>query len=385
MRVLISLALYGFLLDAVVSVLALWLPLTFLQGLAAALAYLLALVLFAVATFSTRIPKRFALPPIAFLTWANVAGGFPLAFVLPGLVHPVLAGVQLALALVLLGVHRRWASEPPPLDAPGFSWRRMLLCSCLTFVALPVFLTTGVLNSAGVYLEERSGGYFKLRPSGLLLEEREFTRDGKQVRLVSMMHIGEKKFYERVHSSLPADSSAVVLLEGITDEYGLLRSRFSYARLATMLGLESQESSTLQNAAPRPSTPTVAAPTTRKGIRYLHADADVSTFDPVTIQFINSLGVVLGSETLEDAINALREMSRQFAAPGSEQIVLDDILAKRNEHLLAEIDRNLKNAQIVIVPWGAMHLPYVEEQLRKRGFTESGRSSRAAVHFLGNP
>jgi hypothetical protein len=376
MRLLVSIFLHGFLLDALLSVVEEWLPIPALRAVVAWAVFGLGLVLYVLVAFVPRLPKRLILPPFLFLVWTNICGGFPLAFVAPAQYQPALAWSQLIFAIALFLPHRRWRRIPPKLDAPAFSRPAFTILTILTVLAVPVVLAIAAINTAGVYLEAGSGGYVKLRPEGLLLEEREMTKDGKRVRLVSMVHIGEKSFYDHILASMPAQGAAVVLLEGVTDNQGLLKSRFSYSKIAGLLGLDSQETSSFSRDG-KPGSPAASRPQ----VEYRRADVDISIFQPLTLEFMNALGVILSDPTAATILRAMQGPDSPFQQPHADEIVMRDILTKRNEHLVSEIDRALETSQTVIVPWGALHLPSIEASLQERGFQETGRMDRPLIHF----
>jgi hypothetical protein len=382
MRLLVSIFLYGFLLDAVLSVANEWLPITPFRAIVAWTVFAAGLVLYALTAFVPRLPKRLVLPPAIFLVWTNICGAFPLAFIAPGHALPALECSQLILAIALLLLHRRWSHTPPEIEPTAFSWRSFALITLLTVAAIPFVLAAAAVNTAAAYIEARTDGYVKLRPAGLVLEERELTRDGKHVRLVSMMHIGEKNFYDHIYASMPTAGTAVVLLEGVTDHQGLLKNRFSYSKIAELFNLTSQETSELQhggnpNAGNKPNSNPAAKPT----VKYRQADVDISTFAPLTLEFINAIGVILANPTAETISHTFRDPASPLQQPDADKIVMRDILEKRNEHLVSEIDRALQTSQTVVVPWGALHLPYIETALKEEGFREASRVERPIIRF----
>jgi hypothetical protein len=378
---LVSIFLQGLLLDALLRVFGEWLPLSALQAIVTALVLSLGLVLYVLAAFLPRLPKRFLLPSFLFLLWATVCGGFPLAFVIPSHAPAILAGVQLLLAVALLLGYRRWRRVPPPLELPRFSWANLAAIAAATILIVPLALAAAAINATGLYLENSSGGYVKLRPDGLFLEEREMTRNNQHVRLVSMIHIGEKDFYDRIRASLPATGAAVVLLEGVTDNQGLLKSHFSYSKIAHLLGLTAQESSEFQRHAKAASASTHSTSDRQAPLEYRRADVDISIFQPLTLAFINAVGVILSDPSAATILRTVQDAHSPFQQPHVDEIVMRDILEKRNEHLLGEIDRALETSQTVIVPWGALHLASIEASLKARGFTETGRLTRPVIHF----
>jgi hypothetical protein len=379
MRRLASIFVYAFLVDAVLALASEWLPIAPVRDAIAWLTFGLALLLFALLAFSARLPARLLLPPIAFAVWADLCGGFPLTFVLPEHFTLALSLSQLALAIAVVILHGRWKRLPPRLDAPAFSWPRLAGFALLGAVVAPLAIACAAVNVLGLSAEQATGGYLKIRPAGLLLEERQLEKDGRHVRLVSMMHIGEKHFYESIFSSLPKEGDAIVLLEGVTDHKGLLRGRFSYAKIATLLGLASQEATSLQHA-PAPGEASAGSDAPSR-LEFRRADVDISTFQPLTIAFINTLGTLLADPTPANALQTFGAQDSPFQQPHANEIVMRDILENRNAHLLGEIDAALRTHDTVVVPWGAMHLPAVEAALEAQGFRETARIDRPVVRW----
>lgn len=380
MRTLIFVFLCGFLLDGILGIASS----PALASLHAALRWSLAAAgagLFVASAFTTRLPKRVLFPAILFFTWSAFCGGFPLAFIWPEPTPRILAWTQTALAVALLAAHFR---RRPVADGPAFSWKNLALLTIFAVVAVPIALAAAVINAAGLSMEAATGGYMKLRPAGILLEERQLAKDGKSVRLVSMMHIGAKDFYDHVQASLPANGRAIVLLEGISDDKELLKSRFSYAKVAKLFGLTAQETSALQRKARSvdddAAAPEAAAPAGK--LEYRRADLDVSAFRPTTIRYINAVGNLLDEPTVERFWWSIsNEESPLAGGPDIQQIVMNDILNKRNQHLIAAIDKALLTHEILIVPWGALHLPAIEALLKERGFQETKRLDRPVIKF----
>jgi hypothetical protein len=385
MRTLISIYLAGFLLDALLSIAAGWLPISTVHHLVAWIVFVLGLALYAGAAFDQRLPKRLILPSVLFLVWTNLCGAFPLAFVAPKSYLLALGVAQLLIALGLLVVHRRWRATPPPLGR-AFSWRTFSLITLPTLLALPFILLFALLNALGIGVEKHSHGYVKLRPEGLMLEERELAKDGRHVRLVSMMHVGDKSFYDQILASLPPEEIAIVLVEGVTDDHGVLKSHFSYDKIARLFGLSSQENSSLQEFARTAVTGTEEkSPARNSRVVYRHADVDISTFQPLTLEYIGALGEILSDPTMETLSRVVSAPDTPFKNPDVEAVVMGDILDQRNLHLMAEIGSALETSHDVVVPWGALHLPYVEAELKKQGFEETHRIDRPIIRFWPAP
>jgi hypothetical protein len=54
--------------------------------------------------------------------------------------------------------------------------------------------------------------------------------------------------------------------------------------------------------------------------------------------------------------------------PDFEKQLWDDILTKRNQHLLKIIESRLTLSDTIVVPWGAAHMPGLAKQIEKMGF-----------------
>ena len=54
--------------------------------------------------------------------------------------------------------------------------------------------------------------------------------------------------------------------------------------------------------------------------------------------------------------------------PGFEKELFDDLLRKRNRHLLSEMQKRLPETDNIVVPWGAAHMPEIAREIQKDGF-----------------
>jgi hypothetical protein len=55
-------------------------------------------------------------------------------------------------------------------------------------------------------------------------------------------------------------------------------------------------------------------------------------------------------------------------------VVLEDVLTRHNHHLLEALQVALMEYDRVIVPWGALHLPFVQRQVLEMGFEPTTRT-----------
>ena len=68
---------------------------------------------------------------------------------------------------------------------------------------------------------------------------------------------------------------------------------------------------------------------------------------------------------------------------GFEKGLFDDLLRKRNRHLVEEIKARLPSAKSIVVPWGAAHMPEVSREIAKLGFTVAETKEYEAIRFGG--
>jgi hypothetical protein len=95
------------------------------------------------------------------------------------------------------------------------------------------------------------------------------------------------------------------------------------------------------------------------------ADVDVAQFSTNTIALLNLAMIIHANGINATTVQKLSEFS---AAGDIQALVLDDLLNKRNAHLLEEIKSRLQQADLLIVPWGAAHMPGISAGIIKAGF-----------------
>ena len=198
-----------------------------------------ALLMAFVLLFVPQLPRLVLLPSIAYALWCAM-GAPPL--MVSDETGPILSVLQLAVALgSFVGVNMyggRWLLFPYQLPARGHMLTRTLVALAIVFLVLPTLAVTFVLSAFTHQLETMSDRYVQFNASGIDVQETTLTKGDQTVYLVGMMHIGEPSAYNALFSSFPAD--ALVMPEGVSDKENLLAGKFSYRRLARLLGLEQQ-------------------------------------------------------------------------------------------------------------------------------------------------
>jgi hypothetical protein len=274
--------------------------------------------------------------------------------------------LQLILALwILYRAQGRLSFRWPLVPEEKIGERRFSWMNLVGFIAANLFLLAPLtLAYLAVCLslaaDHFSLGFLRLRPGGVILQARSYARaDGRTIELIPMMHVGESDFYSQVIKSFPSNS--IALLEGVTDEKHLLEHKLSYKRLADSLNLAEQHEGFMPpQASSRP------------------ADVDIDQFSKTTIELLN-LVTQLYSDGLDR--NVVVRMLAKGSDPKVGEQLWDDLLAKRNQHLLQEIHTELARTNTIVVPWGAMHMPGLAAEIEKSGFQVSGTRDFEAMSF----
>jgi hypothetical protein len=342
-----------------------------------------ALAELALAALSLSVPAMLATPrmpvsvfvPLALATFWLTLGAAPLPLWIgsPTLLAATgcalqLAAVALAFALVRArnGGRGFWLGDAEP-DRPAFAWRHSLAFAAGLFLLGPVAaLGYGALALA-TQIQVVSHGFVQVGLAGVSLDDRHYQRDGREIRLVGMMHIGDPERYRALTRSF-ARESTIVLAEGVSDEKGRIASSLHYGKAARAIGLAPQEdleSYLLEGEgsdAVAPEWPVVR-----------RADVDASAFSPETIEMVRWAAQVWDAGDLPTALRILVRGAREH--PEHSRAFFADVVDKRNEHLVGEIERALGEYERVVVPWGALHLPGIEQTVLSWGFTETSRDT----------
>jgi len=246
------------------------------------------------------------------------------------------------------------------LGARGFSWKHVsAFVLGNVFVLLPLVAGYLFFCSARA-VNHFSEGFVTLHPNGFTVQVRKYVRDdGKVIELFPMAHIADESFYGQVSQAFPTNS--VILMEGVSDEQNLLTNKISYKRMANSLGLSEQK------ATFAPSRGDVVP-----------ADVDVGQFSKNTIDFLNLVMLFHSKGATPENLSKLMQFS---PPPQFEEQLFDDLLTKRNEHLLGEIRSQLLVSDAIMVPWGAAHMPGLAREIQKSGFHLSETKEFFVIRF----
>ncbi len=377
LALLLSLYLGLFLVDALVSLvddsLAALFSLQLLgvfRGLLSVGTILMSVLVYGLMGLTPMIPKRLFLP-LALFHPLTILAVIPVLIYRQSWLHPLAWAVslgQVGIGLAVLycvqgGFKWRWPLVGEEFVKPlRFSWANLL--TFLLVNALVLFPGTVIYlgSCAALAVDHFSDGFVALRPGGITVQARTYVRDdGKTVQLFPMAHVAERSFYRTLADSFTPD--AIVLMEGVTDQKGLLTNRISYRRMAKSLGVVEQE---------KEFTPT-------RG-EIVHADVDVAEFTTNTIGFLN-LAMRLHTEDFN--VEMLMQVLQHSPAPGFERELIEDLLTNRNRRLVQALRSRLSQADKFVVPWGAAHMPELAREIQKLGFRLDETREFTVMRFRG--
>jgi len=374
---LLSLFLVLFLTDAIISLaddsLILFFGSNFLTGIrliVGLFAVLASVLIYILIGLTPLIPKRLFIPLTLFTPLAILAT-FPLLIYFFG--HIALIGWSVSLCQVLLGllilglsqggIKISWPLVPASqLGIRGFSWWNLTGFVLMNVFVLPAAVVIYSFFCTSMAVNRFSDGFMALRPGGFTVQVQKYVRsDGKTIELFPMSHVADASFYKQVSQTFPTNS--IILMEGVTDVNNLLTNKLSYKRMAHSLGLAEQKKEFV--------------PTNGEVVR---ADVDVGIFTPDTIELLNLVTLIHSKDLNSDTISKLLQFS---PTPHVEEELYDDLLRKRNDHLLGEIQSHLLESENIMIPWGVAHMPGISKEIQKSGFKLDQTQEYMVIRFRG--
>jgi macrodomain Ter protein organizer (MatP/YcbG family) len=80
----------------------------------------------------------------------------------------------------------------------------------------------------------------------------------------------------------------------------------------------------------------------------------------------------------------IQKLVQYSLSPEMEAKLLDDLVRKRNQHLLEEIQSHLPLSDNIMVPWGVAHMPGIAKEIQKLGFQLSDTHEYMVIRFGGS-
>ncbi|MBC8095574.1 MAG: hypothetical protein H7Y43_07165 [Akkermansiaceae bacterium] len=343
--------------------------LTGIRGLLAPFVLLMAVVIYVLMGLTPMIPKRLFLPLTLFNPLVVLAT-FPLLIYFFGRIQQLACAIsfyQVVLGLFILyriqgGFKFRWpVLAENQLHMRRFSWRNLSVFVLVNVLVLLPLTAVYIAFCARLAVDHFSDGFMALRSEGLIVQSRKYARtDGKTIHLFPMAHVGDSDFYQKLSQSFP--TNATVLMEGVTDNGNLLTNRITYERMAASLGVAEQQKEFMPRG------------------EIVPADVDVEVFEPATIDFLNLVMLFHSKGVNAQTFPLLMQYSE---SSHFQKQLFDDLLGKRNRHLLQEIQTWLPKSEQIIVPWGAAHMPEIGREIQKAGFRVIETEDHVAIRFGG--
>jgi hypothetical protein len=150
-------------------------------------------------------------------------------------------------------------------------------------------------------------------------------------------------------------------MEGVADHNNLLTNKISYKRMAKTLGLSEQHEK---------FTPVQG--------EMVRADVDIDQFSTSTIGLLNVAMLIHAKGINPETILALLTCPQP---PGFQDQLIEDLVTKRNHHLLEVMRSRLPKSQDIIIPWGAMHMPGIAREIEKDGFHFTESTNYTVISF----
>ena len=360
-----------------------WLPL--MSDFVGDLLMLFALLLYIGFAVNRHLPKSVLVPPMIFLGWGLIAF-WPLENCVDHYLAYVLIA-QLLLGILVLQRNLQLNKKSRLLvrsqfAGPSMSTGTMFRFMLLNIPLFPLLLLLLLFSSVSEIVENQGAGFMCLKPNGLYMVEKIYQRGEKQIHLSGMIHLGQQSYFDSL-SKVLSSKQALMLAEGVSDRQGLLKNDFSYQKIADLLGLASQERmlidgrlidvESLENLEDKLAEKTDVLP----------ADIDLAEFDERTITLLNALGhYLLGNDSLLEGFREFNQWARQNTTPETNQVVMNDLVQKRNRQVLSYLPKALKKYDTIIIPWGALHMPGLETAVIGKGFHLQEQHKRLSIDFL---
>lgn len=328
-------------------------------------------------------PKRILIPAVVLIT-IRYSMGWPLLHWMDLRPACLLVDAGLVgLALAHLGLSMRGRIFT---GRPWLRWQHSVAMGGTFLLSSLLSLPLGLVGIAHV-IESTSLGYVRISPRGIDLTERVFEKEGRRVHLVGMAHIAEGGFYEALNENLagPVEGRRLVLMEGVSDRENLLPESFAsgktYRTMAEKLGLAEQ---TLGFAVQPGDEETEEADAwerwAERGVDFVHADIDVSEFDPEHREQLVTL--LSGMENM-DLANFFA-MPEGLDAAALEELIVEALVGQRNRRLMEVYEAEAADYAEVFIPWGAAHLPDLERRFTALGYRRVEEHRRRGIDFLAS-
>lgn len=216
------------------------------------------------------------------------------------------------------------------------------------------------------------------------------TKSGKKVTLIGMIHTADQKFYQEVDSIL--DEHDIILEEGIhgLQSFGIHKyfskyifytiKRFNYLQELSSQGhtLKARNNTVLADMSSDDfaSQGSIITPV----IQLISLPVMIAATEPYYILEKSSKGFVsIFSDSAAREMTASTRhltLSNMDITDDSSETFLPGIISTRNALLIEKLNEQIADDKIhkVAIPWGASHMPSLEDDLLNNGYTKDEES-----------
>ncbi|PLX97939.1 MAG: hypothetical protein C0622_12115 [Desulfuromonas sp.] len=334
--------------------------------------------------FNRHLPLMILMPPQLWLLW-GLLDHWPLDLLVGPRYRFYSYLIQLVIGLVALASNRILNDQSPWFVADQFrgaAFRpgRLVLFILLSIPFVPCVLLLIAYAVTDNLITEGSAGFVKLKPNGLYMNERIYRQGGKEIQLAGTIHLARPEYYEALNAGIPKQGT-LILMEGVSDNNGLMKENFSYGRIADLMGLSQQQDGLFSGRLVTEAELAKTTPAT--GVDLLPADIDLSAFEPLTIEVLNAMArEVLNAEAPLAGYAEFSRWAEQNLPADFDKRLMTDLLDKRNRHVVTFLPQALKRYDTLVIPWGALHMRGIEQEVLAQGFTLEESRELLAIDFL---
>jgi hypothetical protein len=214
---------------------------------------------------------------------------------------------------------------------------------------------TLAFRAAEFFVREGAKDVLKLKLDGIYTKTQTFTKGNQTAKVFSMMHYGDRIFYQHMFEKIPNEST-LVMLEGIKDRAKFLGDGRPHGQ--TFFGIPSQFG--------------IFNPKVEKERQHLNADIDVIDLSPEVRAFKvkdarqgSLMTIALASKNERAKIMSLNQKAKD----------------ERNKHLMSEFDKYSPSYKTIVFTWGAGHSAYISKSLMERGYKLTEDKDEKAFSF----
>ena len=177
------------------------------------------------------------------------------------------------------------------------------------------------------------------------------------------------------------------MAEGVSDSGNLLHNSIDYGKMAGFLGLTPQKEMHFRGKIIDDEELEAARTGSRNEKQsvttdILRADMDVSDFRPPTLLLLNALGKNMQeSRSFVKGVMALNSWGEKNITPEMSDIIMDDILHRRNLEVIHYLEKAIGLYDTIVIPWGALHMKEIEAEVLKKGFKLQEERKRVSIDF----